>query len=94
LTITIWVCPNGCGNYFGSSSAGDLASQMNTDLKHNPTFTRAQCPTCRTLKPGEQAPERVPLRVVVPVPKTAQGAGQAPEPTEPVVAGDPLKVAS
>jgi hypothetical protein len=42
--ITIWVCKD-CGNYYASSSAGDLRTEFNKDMKGQPTFARARCPT-------------------------------------------------
>src|SRR5262245_39538259 len=43
--VVVWVCPT-CGNYFGSSSAENLADQFNTDLKGTKTFSRTRCPNC------------------------------------------------
>jgi len=48
MKVTVWICPSfGCGNYFASSSAGDLGAEFNTNQRHEPTFSRAQCPDCR-----------------------------------------------
>lgn len=58
-TVEVWVCPTpGCGDYYGSSTAGDLTKQHSgpkvedraklkeetgSPWKHN----RAECPSCR-----------------------------------------------
>lgn len=47
MKVTVWICPSfGCGNYFASSSVGDLSTDYNTDAKGELTFPRAQCPDC------------------------------------------------
>lgn len=46
-TIVVWICAN-CGNYYGSSSAGNLSEQINKDKQGNFLFSRSRCPTCRT----------------------------------------------
>lgn len=76
MRIKIWVCPTeGCGNYFGSSSTGDLnvpapprtedrapiAKEMGRPYRH----TRANCPDCR--RRGVDA-ERVPTTLNIEVP--------------------------
>jgi hypothetical protein len=49
MRVTLWICPSfGCGNYFGSSSAGDLDAEFNTTARGEPTFPRSRCPICAT----------------------------------------------
>jgi hypothetical protein len=46
--VIVWVCPNTtCGNYYASSSAGDLTQLYNHNLKGEPTFPRSRCPDCQ-----------------------------------------------
>ena len=46
MKVTVWVCPTfGCGNYFGSESAGDLRESM-TGLHGGPQYARSRCPSC------------------------------------------------
>jgi hypothetical protein len=48
VRVTVWTCPTpGCGNYYGSSSAGDLFESFNQDAQGRPTFPRSRCPDCR-----------------------------------------------
>ena len=56
--IVVWWCPQ-CDNYYGSSSAGDLAAQINTNKSGRATFARSVCPDCRTLG---KIVQRIPLR--------------------------------
>lgn len=57
--VTIWICPR-CGNFYGSSSAGDLRASMNTDAKGRETFPRSRCPDCQTERiPTECSPVTV-----------------------------------
>lgn len=57
-TVVIWICPD-CGNYYASSSAGDLSTDFNKKLNSGqPTFARSKCPDC----PGEVHRERVVVR--------------------------------
>ena len=63
ITATVWVCDN-CGEYYAASSAGDLREQWNTDMKGQPTFPRAQCPTMRCTQQGLQ---RRPVSVDIPL---------------------------
>jgi hypothetical protein len=47
VRVVLWVCPTpGCGNYYASSSAGELDTEWNHDAKGKPTSARAQCPDC------------------------------------------------
>lgn len=41
--IVVWLCPN-CGNYYASSSIGDLHEEWN-EHKGQKTFRRSRCPT-------------------------------------------------
>ena len=44
MNVTVWICPTeGCGNYYASSSAGDLAQAWNIDAKGQRTFPRSRC---------------------------------------------------
>lgn len=43
--IEVWVCPT-CGNYFGSSSTGDLNQKVATKSKGEISFPRTRCPDC------------------------------------------------
>lgn len=54
LRVEVWACAtindddSLCGNYYASSSAGDLAVNMNTKLNSGePTHSRARCPDCK-----------------------------------------------
>lgn len=61
-TYTLWICPQPeCGNYYGTSSAGDLRKQFNQDSKAQVTFPRTRCPDCT--RRGIVS-ERVPVQVV------------------------------
>lgn len=74
MDLTVWVCPTeGCYDYFGSSSAGDLRREK-TYPRAEGTFeyervhgqryvcTRATCPSCR--QRGLEV-ERIPHTVTV-----------------------------
>jgi predicted RNA-binding Zn-ribbon protein involved in translation (DUF1610 family) len=54
--LTIWVCPS-CGNYYGSSSAGDLAVIEVPIRVNGKSLKRSVCPDC-----GD---DRVPCRFEV-----------------------------
>jgi predicted RNA-binding Zn-ribbon protein involved in translation (DUF1610 family) len=43
--VFVWLCPD-CGNYYGSSHAGDLTKKLNFNLQNKPTFARSRCPDC------------------------------------------------
>lgn len=59
LTVTVWACL--CGNYYASSSAGNLAEQMRTDVTgQEERGSRSRCPNCKS--------ERTPVDVAVNVP--------------------------
>lgn len=46
MKVTVWVCPTyGCGNYFGSESAGDLRKAM-TRTHGGAEYPRSRCPLC------------------------------------------------
>lgn len=63
--VTVWLCPN-CGDYFGSSSAGDLSAEWNTSKNGTPLFPRNRCPACHDM--------RVPCTLEIElVPKEAEG---------------------
>jgi hypothetical protein len=49
VQVAVWVCPTpGCGNWYGSSSAGDLARAENRAPNGGPvTSTRDECPDCK-----------------------------------------------
>jgi hypothetical protein len=48
VQCVVWVCPTeGCGNYFASSSVGDLAA-WNTTASGVKRFQRSRCPVCFT----------------------------------------------
>jgi hypothetical protein len=54
VIIVVYACPTpGCGNYFGSSSSGDMAEvmgQSNGNFEPRPEsswFKRVECPDCR-----------------------------------------------
>jgi hypothetical protein len=49
VQVAVWVCPTpGCGNWYGSSSAGDLARAETRAPNGGPvTSTRDECPSCR-----------------------------------------------
>jgi hypothetical protein len=47
MRVTIWICPSfGCGNYIGSSNAGDLTAEFSTNPRGEATFPRSRCPVC------------------------------------------------
>jgi hypothetical protein len=47
MNATVWMCPTpGCGNYFASSTAGDLTQAWNLDQYGKRTFLRSRCPDC------------------------------------------------
>ncbi len=55
MQVKLWVCPtDGCTNYYGSSSMGDLTevvAKVDNNFTPRPKeshHTRAQCPDCRT----------------------------------------------
>jgi hypothetical protein len=51
VKIKVWICR--CGNYYASSSARDLSTEWNRDIKNRKTHTRDRCPDCgekRTVK--------------------------------------------
>lgn len=59
LNVLVWACL--CGNYFASSSQGDLAAQVNTKVSsHEKTHRRSRCPDCKR--------ERVPCMTTVLIP--------------------------
>jgi predicted RNA-binding Zn-ribbon protein involved in translation (DUF1610 family) len=43
--ITVFVCPN-CGNYYGSSSSGDLSQKVATSQLGKVLVPRDRCPDC------------------------------------------------
>lgn len=45
IEVTVWVCPR-CGNYFGSTSTGNLRKFWNRDHKGKKTHRRSECPNC------------------------------------------------
>lgn len=52
MQVELWICPTeGCGNYYGASSARgkDLSTMMNYKLTDGsvPTHSRAVCPDCK-----------------------------------------------
>lgn len=52
IHIEVWVCPN-CGNYYGASSAGNLADKPQPGRNGVPKdVSRAKCPQC----PGIREP--------------------------------------
>lgn len=71
MSIVVWICPE-CGDYFGSTSAGDLSQKWNQEdvtagHKGRRTFTRDTCQSCRAR--GMDA-KRVPHEMVpAPVPE-------------------------
>lgn len=77
MQIVIYACPTeGCGNYYGSSSARDLTQEITGQFGQNferrpPEMwhSRAQCPDCRAQ--GKQV-ERVPVVLNIEVPAAAQ----------------------
>lgn len=67
IDITVWVCPTpGCGNYYASSSAGDLSQLFNVKPNSSEkTFPRSRCPDCRDAGRGEVDRVRAVATVVV-----------------------------
>jgi hypothetical protein len=46
MRVIIWTCPTpGCGNYYGSSSARNLATDFNS-ARDRESFPRSRCPDC------------------------------------------------
>ncbi len=53
VQCVVWVCPTeGCGNYFASSSVGDLAV-WNTNAHGVKRFQRSRCPVCWSTRQEE-----------------------------------------
>jgi hypothetical protein len=74
MNATVWMCPTpGCGNYFASSTAGDLTQAWNLDQYGKRTFLRSRCPDCfnRDRTEVQRVPVNVRLRLHVEAPAEA-----------------------
>lgn len=61
VEVVVWVCRE-CGNYFGSTSAGDLSSTLQTTKRNKPQIPRSRCPN---LACQAKEIDREPVRIFV-----------------------------
>jgi hypothetical protein len=65
--MIVWVC-EGCGGYYAATNAGDLREKFNYDIKGQPTFPRARCPTpACAAKDTLRVPYRIELQYGIPL---------------------------